>query len=166
MVGRVGSHQQPPCWLRDAPHRPWGSSRAPTRCLCGTRRGSSSAPPVGSCSHPAVGGQPHASPSRKHPSPCRDPPHPGRGLNPDALPGGAGTRMMLLENSPWSWQGYFWTHSEEWERSQEQHWALLQVPQTALWASCSSLSIVPLAKLLGWKAAPLPACWRVGHKTV
>jgi len=69
----VGCRWQPPCWLWDPPHRPRGSSRAPTRCLCGKWR----------CScNPALGGWPHLPPSQKHPSTLQRAPHSGRGLNP------------------------------------------------------------------------------------
>lgn len=75
MAGRAargaGSRQQPPCRLRDAPHQPRGSSRAPTRRLCGTWKGGSSALTVRGCGNPTAGSQPHAPPSGKQPPTSR-----------------------------------------------------------------------------------------------
>lgn len=73
LLGEVGSHQQPPCWLWDAPHRPRprDGSRTPTRCLCGTWRGSGW---WGAAVTPLWGVSPTHPPfSTAPPLPCREP---------------------------------------------------------------------------------------------
>lgn len=72
-----------PCWLWDVSQWPRArcGSCTPTRCLCGTWRSSSSSGlPVGGCGNPA------GTPLSKTPSTLQRAPHPGRGLNPQALP--------------------------------------------------------------------------------
>lgn len=84
--------------------------------------------------------------------------------------GNAGTEVMLLGNGPLrSWQGYFWTcwsSSKEQEQRQEQCWASPQVSHPLMDCPSPASSCPALAKLLGWKATPLPVCWHAGHRAV